>query len=78
MESRAEPGFLQVLMRTDRLEQRWLAPEIPSSLNTASNEQGVVTVAKVAPRVALADWLTDTDQGAGYLLSVSGTRGMTM
>ena len=55
-EEEASPGFLRVLMRTDELEDRWLAdPESPDTPRTG--------------RLAFADWLTDVDEGAGHLLA---------
>jgi hypothetical protein len=53
----AKPGFLQVLMNSDSAEQQWLG--------TSAGE-----AAKQKPaRVALGDWLTDTENGAGDLLA---------
>ena len=49
----ATQSFPQVLMRTDRQETRW-------------QEDGARTR---APRVALAHWTTDFEQGAGHLLA---------
>ena len=49
----ATQSFPQVLMRTDRQETRW-------------QEDGSRTR---APRVALAHWITDFEQGAGHLLA---------
>ena len=46
-------SFPQVLMRADRQEARW-------------QEDGVQ---KRAPRVALANWITDFEEGAGHLLA---------
>ena len=51
----ATPGFLQVLMRTDRQEKQWLAD---------------ATADKMRPgRLGLADWLTDVEHGGGHLLA---------
>lgn len=49
-------GFLQVLTRTDRPEQRWPVQPPPGSRTSFR-------------RKALADWLTDVDCGAGHLLA---------
>jgi hypothetical protein len=57
-EEPAEPGFLQVLTAADVDEQRWLSP---------SEQDG--PAATKPSRVALADWLTDTQGGAGQLLA---------
>lgn len=52
----ATPGFLQVLMKTDAQEKQWMLEqsEKPKPRH---------------PRVAFADWLTDTKYGAGHLLA---------
>ena len=55
----ASPGFLRVLTASDQTEKDWLT----------SDESDVATPAQLPPRVALADWLTDEHQGAGYLLA---------
>lgn len=52
----ASPGFLQVLMTSDTQEKQWM-------LETSKE------VKPRHPRVAFADWLTDTRQGAGHLLA---------
>lgn len=52
----AQPGFLKVLMRSTREEQRWLE----NSRDAEKPHPG---------RVALAEWLTDVDHGAGHLLA---------
>jgi len=59
----AQPGFVQVLMNSPELEQHWTAKwdGLPSPSGKKS--------APVQPRVALANWLTDADQGAGNLLA---------
>ena len=50
------PAFPQVLMRAQEGEKRWM---------TRGDEQ----VALVSPRVALANWITDVEVGAGHLLA---------
>lgn len=50
----ARPAFLQVLMNTPEREKHWLTDGSPAA---------------TAPRVALANWLTDTRAGAGNLLA---------
>lgn len=50
-QGKAEPGFLQVLWRSD-------TPAKPAT-----------TTPPVDPRLALAQWMTDTDRGAGPLLA---------
>lgn len=52
----ATPGFLQVLMRTDTHEKRWLA-DTPGEDKSRPG------------RLGLADWLTDVNSGAGHLLA---------
>ncbi|MFH1301809.1 MAG: PSD1 and planctomycete cytochrome C domain-containing protein, partial [Planctomycetota bacterium] len=52
----AAPGFLQVLMTGETQEKQWLL-----ELSKADQPRH--------PRVAFADWLTDTSQGAGHLLA---------
>ena len=52
----APPGFLQVLMRTPEQEKHWLVSP-PKGGRTSYR------------RTSLANWITDTDQGAGNLLA---------
>ncbi len=52
----AAPGFLQVLMRTPEQEKHWQVSP-PSGWRTSYRRTG------------LANWITDTDQGAGNLLA---------
>src|SRR5262249_42186288 len=49
----ARPAFLQVLMNAPEREKQWLTTGATS----------------VEPRIALANWMTDTQQGAGNLLA---------
>lgn len=56
----ARPGFVQVLVDASQGADRWLAP-------TAAGQ--VTKPTPVAPRLALARWLTDTEAGAGRLLA---------
>ncbi|WP_425613930.1 PSD1 and planctomycete cytochrome C domain-containing protein [Anatilimnocola sp. NA78] len=51
---KAEPGFIQVLRRTS---------DVPSADTTP------VSTSAADPRIALADWMTDVEQGAGPLLA---------
>ena len=66
----AKPGFLQVLMRTDSLEEKWLDAAVPV---TATPDVAVSDTKTERPqrpgRVALADWLTDVDKGSGHLMA---------
>jgi cytochrome c553 len=55
-EAVATQSFLQVLMRSPDGEKRWQSPP-PSGWRTSYR------------RRALADWITDVDQGAGHLLA---------
>ncbi|MCH2202517.1 MAG: PSD1 and planctomycete cytochrome C domain-containing protein [Fuerstiella sp.] len=55
---RASPAFLRVLMTSEDQEQTWLL----------SNTDGAEPSTKL-PRVALGEWLTDTQHGAGHLLA---------
>ena len=55
----ASPGFLRVLTDSDKTESVWMTP-------SASQ---VGTPVQLPPRVALANWLTDEQQGSGYLLA---------
>jgi hypothetical protein len=50
-----EPGFLQVLMRHDDAEKRWF-------VNVEDKKPR-------SDRIALAEWITDTEHGAGHLLA---------
>ncbi|MEW6160433.1 MAG: PSD1 and planctomycete cytochrome C domain-containing protein [Verrucomicrobiota bacterium] len=52
----ATQGFLQVLMRSPEKEKRWLR-EPPQGWRTSYR------------RAALAEWITDTEYGAGHLLA---------
>jgi hypothetical protein len=52
----ATPGFLQVLMRDSKLENRWQW-QPPAGAKFSGR------------RRALANWMTDTEQGAGHLLA---------
>lgn len=54
----ASPGFLRVLMNEETSEAKWLKAQ--TAHPKAPNRH---------PRIALADWLTDEDQGAGHLLA---------
>ena len=51
----AAPGFVQVLANAD--ESRWLRISADSKAGAKS------------PRIALADWMTDSQHGAGHLLA---------
>jgi len=53
----AKPGFVQVLMNAPERDQRWTMTASPKGL------------APVEPRTSLANWLVDTDDGAGHLLA---------
>ena len=50
------PGFMQVLMSNPEKDARWAAP--------APDKKS-----PVEPRIALANWMTDADAGAGRLLA---------
>ncbi|MFK7777134.1 MAG: DUF1549 and DUF1553 domain-containing protein, partial [Gimesia sp.] len=50
----ASPGFLQVLMTSDTQEKQWILEKEKTPRH---------------PRIAFAEWLTDTKQGAGHLLA---------
>jgi len=66
-EGEARPGFLQVLMPAEQRESVWFASaRAPDSPAQGASAQGAS--AKPA-RIALADWLTDVDSGAGHLLA---------
>ena len=54
----ASPAYLRVLMNGDRQEQTWLTADHATETTTS-----------IHPRVALANWLSDTDLGAGSLLA---------
>ncbi|MBL8793254.1 MAG: DUF1553 domain-containing protein [Planctomycetia bacterium] len=51
----SKPGYIQVLMTAPEQDQRWLS--------------AVTSKGPVHPRIALARWMTDTEQGAGHLLA---------
>ncbi|MEM7148095.1 MAG: DUF1549 domain-containing protein, partial [Verrucomicrobiota bacterium] len=52
----ATQGFLQVLLRNNKTESHWQSPP-PKNASTSHR------------RAALADWITDTENGAGHLLA---------
>jgi hypothetical protein len=54
----ASPGFLRVLMNGEHQEKSWLL-----------DDPGHEKPSTVHPRVALGEWLTDTESGAGNLLA---------
>ncbi|PHS11320.1 MAG: hypothetical protein COA78_09940 [Blastopirellula sp.] len=55
----ATPGFLRVLTASDQTEKDWLT----------ANNSDAEKPAQLPPRVALAEWMTDDQQGAGNLLA---------
>lgn len=55
-EGKANPNFIQVLMRSGDAEKRWLPPAEPQK-------------STVHPRLALANWMTDAEAGGGPLLA---------
>lgn len=55
---RATPAFLRVLMNSDDREERWL--RVPSDAQEDVHKH---------PRIALGEWLTDVEHGAGHLLA---------
>ena len=57
---KAEPGFLQVLLRG--------APPVAAA-QTATTPPTTPPAAPTDPRIALADWITNVDRGAGPLLA---------
>lgn len=60
----ANPGFLQVLTDRQAKEQQWLQTAANSAKPNAKPNP-----ATRPSRVALADWMTDPEQGAGNLLA---------
>jgi hypothetical protein len=59
------PGFVQVLMNNAERDQKWYSS---SPLPPAGEGPGVRGKTS-EPRVALANWITDTNDGAGNLLA---------
>ncbi|MCA9071626.1 MAG: DUF1553 domain-containing protein, partial [Planctomycetaceae bacterium] len=57
-QGQASPGFFQVLMAGEGVEQKWLTSQ--SSESKAE---------PLPPRIALANWITDDQIGAGHLLA---------
>ena len=55
-EGKASPNFVQVLMRSEEAEKRWVPA--PGEKKPA-----------VHPRISLANWMTDEDSGGGPLLA---------
>lgn len=58
-QGKSEPGFLQVLLRSDRAET------VTASVSSSPASTALPPVTE--PRVALANWITDVDRGAGSL-----------
>jgi hypothetical protein len=70
----AKTGFVQVLMTPTEREKHWLSPLPPgkgpkSSSPLPPGEGPGVRGKPAEPRVALANWITDADHGAGHLLA---------
>jgi hypothetical protein len=61
----AQAGFVQVLMNHVSRDQRWLLPAPLAKDTKAPATKG----AAVEPRIALANWLTDVEHGAGRLVA---------
>lgn len=62
----APPGFIEVLMTAPEQDQRWTV----KGEATASAARTVrPTTQPVEPRIAMADWITDTHSGGGQLLA---------
>ncbi len=55
-DGKANPNFIQVLMRSGDAEKRWLPPAEPQK-------------PAVHPRLSLANWMTDSEAGGGLLLA---------
>ena len=55
-EGKADPNFIQVLMRSGDGEKKWVTKPEPSK-------------PAVHPRIALANWMTDAEAGGGPLLA---------
>ncbi len=67
-EGKAEPSFIQVLSKISSPPSQpdeGGTPRAPSTYGT----QSVPTTTSVDPRIRLANWMTDVDQGAGALLA---------
>ncbi len=60
----AKPGFVQVLMNANERDDRWLSSPLPPA-----GEGPGVRGRTVEPRIALANWMTDPEHGAGRLLA---------
>jgi hypothetical protein len=54
----ASPAYLRVLMNSEQQEQHWLGEDAVAEKPATRH-----------PRIALADWLTDVDTGAGHLVA---------
>jgi hypothetical protein len=64
----APPGFIEVLMNAPEQDQRWTVKgeATASAARVPSNKP---TTRPVEPRVAMAQWITDTSSGGGQLLA---------
>merc|ERR1711964_81930 len=57
-------------MGTDRQEKHWITATDDAQKSTQeSTQESAQEPAKQPARLALADWLSDTDKGAGHLLA---------
>jgi hypothetical protein len=71
----APPGFLQILMTSPDRDQLWTVQPQASSLPAPvgsprhSKSGAEPTTKPVEPRVAMAEWITDVNHGAGQLLA---------
>ena len=71
-QGRAAPGFVQVLASTPKGNDEWLVASTDAAAAVAEKAAAKTpppAPAKVEPRTALANWITDEHHGAGHLLA---------
>ncbi|HWE03644.1 MAG TPA: PSD1 and planctomycete cytochrome C domain-containing protein [Tepidisphaeraceae bacterium] len=64
----APPGFVEVLMTAPEQDERWTVRG-EQTASAVRKPTGKPTTQPVEPRVAMAQWITDSDTGAGQLLA---------
>jgi len=71
-QGRALPGFIQVLETTPAGNAQWLVASADAAatvVDKAAVAKSQAATKPVEPRIALANWITDSDRGAGQLLA---------
>jgi len=58
--AKSTPGFIQVLMNSPEKDEKWVKANKAEKAEKAADKE---------PRIALAEWITDAEHGAGNLLA---------